>query len=87
MVPAGSGSENAVRKKELLKRAVLWKVLAGKTNCAKKVKTPHGFPSFYSVSFRCRLLEGFSFAGRFWVGKPIYQKKIKRHMVYLFSFK
>ena len=46
---------------------MLWKVLAGKTNSAKKVKTPHGFPSFYSVSFRCRLLEGFCFAGRFWV--------------------
>ena len=41
---------------------MLWKVLAGKTNGAKKVKTPHGFPSFfYSISLRCRLLEGFSF--------------------------
>ena len=65
---------------------MLWKVLAGKTNAAKKVKTPHGFPSFDNVSFRCRLLEGFSFAGRFWVGKPTHQKKIKRHMVYLFFF-
>ena len=35
----GSGSQ--------LKRAVLWKVLAGKTNWVKKVKTPHGFPSFF----------------------------------------
>ena len=40
MVPAGSGCENAVRKKELKRHMV--------------------FPPFYSVSFRCRLLEGFS---------------------------
>ena len=41
MVPAGSGSENAVRKKELKRHMAI--------------------PPFYSISFRCGLLEGFSF--------------------------
>ena len=59
------------------------------------MKTPHGFPSFYSVSFRCRLLEGFSFAGkkvlvrnskglcggRFGLGKVTQQKKLQRRKV------
>ena len=37
-------------------RAVLWKVLS-----AKKLKRHMVSPPFYSISCRCRLLEGFDF--------------------------
>ena len=90
-VVEGSGWENELSKKSENATWFFAPVYSISVRCrlleGMSFGTPHGFPSFYSVSFRCRLLEGFSFAGRFWAGKPIYQKKIKRHMVYLFSFK